>query len=115
MEDLGPLLSGTLFPRLTFLGLCDSHLADPIAAALAASPLLRRLQTLDLSLGTLSDEGAQALLSSTHLAGLRRLDAHHHYCSGAMMARLKALPLDVDVSEPEDEKNYDGRYVAVGE
>ena len=49
VADLGPLLSGALFPRLTSLALRDSELADPIAAALAASPPLRRLQTLDLS------------------------------------------------------------------
>ena len=138
--DLMPLLQGGLFPNLQALGLRDSEIADELAAALANAPILHRIRVLDLSLGTLSDTGAEALLSSPYLprtdksdlppslplAGkvtvipsrLEKLDVHHHYLSEEMMRRLEALPIRVDVSERQEEDEYRGeryRYVAVGE
>src|SRR6185369_11447365 len=62
--DLAPILTAKVFPKLQYLGLRDSELSDAIAAAVAHSPLLERLRVLDLSLGTLSDDGAAALLAS---------------------------------------------------
>jgi hypothetical protein len=70
-EDLAPVLSGTAFPRLKYLGLRDCEWADALAAALADAPVLRRVETLDLSLGTLGDAGAVALLSGGNLSGLK--------------------------------------------
>ena len=58
LSDLEPVLSGKRFPKLKYLGLRDSEFQDEIAAAIARAPILARLETLDLSLGTLSDEGA---------------------------------------------------------
>lgn len=114
MSDITPVLRPGLFPRLRYLGLRDSEMADEIAAALASSELLATLTVLDLSLGTLSDEGAQALIASPHLRSLARLDLHHHYLSDAMMARLRALPITVDVSDRQELEDGD-RYVAVAE
>jgi hypothetical protein len=73
---------------------------------------------LDLSLGTLSDAGAAALLSNPAIARLKKLDLHHHYCAPKMVAKLKALPIEVDVSDPQEPDVWDGeehRFVAVGE
>jgi hypothetical protein len=44
------------------------------AAALAASPHLARLRTLDLQGNQIGDAGAAALASSPHLAGLDELN-----------------------------------------
>ena len=71
-REVGPehferILSGELFPRLRHLGLRNAENADAIAAAVAKSPLLKRIRVLDLSLGTLGDEGARALLASPTL------------------------------------------------
>lgn len=118
VTDLQPLLSGEQFLRLEHLGLRDSEFSDEIAAALARSPLLDRLRVLDLSLGTLSDAGAQALLDCPAVRRLRKLDLHHHYCSEAMVARLEALPVEVNASDPQEPDEDDGdsyRYVAVSE
>jgi hypothetical protein len=68
-KDFAKILSGDLFPRLRHLGLRDAENADDIAAAVAKSALIKRIKSLDLSLGTLGDEGAQALLDSPTLAG----------------------------------------------
>ena len=118
VDDLAPLLAGTLFPKLRYLGLCDSELADEIAIALEDAPILERIKVLDLSLGTLSDTGAAALLANPAVARLEKLDVHHHYLSEEMAAKLQALPITVDVSDPQEADVYDGeehRYVAVSE
>jgi hypothetical protein len=121
VDDLQPLLTGDLFPRLHTLGLRDSEITDEIARAIAQLPLLHQLEVLDLSLGTLSDEGAGALLASEAVRGLRRLDLHHHFCSDEMVERLNALArhgVEVDASEPQQPEVWDGaahRFVAVSE
>ena len=85
-----------------------------MAAALAEAPVLRRLKTLDLSLGTLSDEGARALLAGQLLGHLAYLDLHHHYLSEAMVREIEATRMLVDLSDRQEPDNGD-RYVAIGE
>ena len=63
IDDVLPLLADDRFPRLKYLGLRDSEIADGVAQAVAKSPLLEKLDVLDLSLGTLGDEGAAARCS----------------------------------------------------
>ena len=118
LDDLMPILSGKLFPKLTYLGLRDSEMADEIAQAVARAPIIERLRVLDLSMGTLGDEGAAALLESPSVAKLEMLDLHHHFCSEKTIKRLEGLGIKVDASEPQTPDSYDGesyRYVAVSE
>ncbi len=68
------LFSGDIFPKLTQLGLKDSDKTEELVYELANSPLLDRLETLDLSKGTLTDEGMGILLNSQHLGNLRELN-----------------------------------------
>ncbi|SDJ55956.1 STM4015 family protein [Nonomuraea jiangxiensis] len=116
--DCAAILSGERLPRLRYLGLQDSEIADEIAAAVAAAPVVARLETLSLAYGTLGNDGAEALLSGQPLTHLRTLDLEHHYLDEAMAARVTAaLPgVEVDLSDPqgEDEEN-ESRYVAVSE
>lgn len=115
-DDLAPILAGDRLPALRHLGLRNAELADRVAAAVAAAPVVKRLEVLDLSMGVLSDAGAQALLDGQPLTHLRRLVLAHHYLSEAMAARLvETLPgVAVDVSDRQEEED-DYRYVAVGE
>ncbi len=119
LETLKPLLEVGRFPKLRYLGLRDSEIADEIAIEIANAPILNQLETLDLSLGTMSDKGAQALLNSDGINTLAKLDLHHHYLSTDMMEKLEALDIEVDVSEQEEEDEDDDgetyRYVAVSE
>jgi hypothetical protein len=118
LNDVRPLLDGALFPRLTYLGLRNCEYVDAIAQNLGMAPFLARLRVLDLSLGTLSDAGGEALLQAVSLRHLERLDLHYHYLSAAMMARLQALGSFIDVSEPQEADEEDDevhRYVAVSE
>ena len=116
--DLKPLLNGDLFPNLKYLGLRNSEMQDEIAQALHGAPVLKKIRVLDLSLGTLTDKGAQHLLDDATISRLEKLDLHHHFCSDEMVEKLKALPCEVDVSEQEKADVYKDevyRYVAHGE
>lgn len=118
IDDLQPLFTGSLFPKLTYLGLRNSEFSDKIAAAIASSPLLGRIEVLDLSLGTLGDEGARALAAAPQLSHLKKLDIHHHYVSkeGLQLLKDRGIPLDASEQEKPDEWNGEShRYVAVGE
>ncbi|MFD6276682.1 STM4015 family protein [Streptomyces sp. NPDC060209] len=125
VEDLAPLLAGVGKPALRHLGLQNSPIQDELAAALASAPVVRRLSSLSLSMGTLGDEGAEALLEGQSLAHLRELDLSHHFLSRDMMLRIwtelesQGVRVnltgreDEDDDDDEDEENY--RYIAVAE
>ncbi|MGW4893683.1 STM4015 family protein [Kitasatospora sp. NPDC004240] len=116
IDDLAPFLAGTALPALRHLGLQNSEYQDEIAAAVAQAPVVARLESLDLSMGVLTDEGATALLEGQPLTHLRSLDLHHHFLSKGLQQRLRdALTgVELDLSrggEPDGRR----RYVAVAE
>lgn len=93
---------------LRYLGLRNADNADEIARAVSDAPVLNDVDVLDLSLGTLTDEGAEALLASSKIRQLQRLDLHHHYLSDAMTDRISGIGIDVDVSERKEAEVYSG-------
>ncbi|WP_405609106.1 STM4015 family protein [Streptomyces sp. NBC_01508] len=119
VADLEPFLTGARLPALKSLALRNSEIQDHIAAALAGAPVVARLETLDLSMGTLGDEGAEALLGGQPLTHLKKLDLHHHYLSEPMRERIRATlepaGVIVDLSECESARGDDWRYTAVAE
>ncbi|HEX8613967.1 MAG TPA: STM4015 family protein [Telluria sp.] len=104
-------------PTLAYLGLRDAEIADELAVWLAGDELVGCLTTLDLSLGTLGDIGAEALFNSPYVAKLQTLKLEHHYISEEWQEKLKTLPITVDLSDPQEieDDDEDERYVAVGE
>ncbi|MGW5334413.1 STM4015 family protein [Streptomyces bauhiniae] len=124
VSDLEPILAGTRLPALCHLGLRNSEIQDEIAAAVASAPVVARLETLDLSMGTLGDEGAAALLAGQSLTHLAFLDLHHHYITEPLQQRLRetlepaGVRLDLDEDNADSYENEDGtvqRFVAIGE
>jgi predicted DNA-binding WGR domain protein len=116
VADLQPILSGKLFPKLKYLGLRNCQRADELAGVVVNSPLLQRIETLDLSLGVLTDEGARALLMLPLNTTLKKLNLHYNYISADLIRQLKALPVTVDASKPSNmEEDDEWRFVAVGE
>ncbi|MGW7402958.1 STM4015 family protein [Streptomyces sp. NPDC054833] len=122
--DLEPILSGARLPRLRHLALRNSEMQDAVAAAVAAAPVVARLEVLDLSMGVLSDEGGAALLAGQPLTHLKRLDLHHHYLSEPLLERIRqtlelaGVDVDLDRDDADEDQDDDGtvwRYVAVGE
>jgi hypothetical protein len=103
-------------PKLRYLGLCDSEIANQVAEFIATAPVLQRLETLDLSLGVLTDEGALALLTSPYIRSLKKLDLHYHFCSEGMIKKLQELAKKgIAVDVPDKQRDRDWRFVAVGE
>ncbi|HEX4817251.1 MAG TPA: STM4015 family protein [Nonomuraea sp.] len=114
--DLSEIMSGARLPALRHLRLQNGQFQDDVAVALAAAPIVERLETISLSMGSLTDAGAEALISGQPLTHLRRLDLSHHYMTAAMMGRVReALPgVEVVLSEPLDAER-EWRFVAVSE
>lgn len=119
-DDLAELLSGVRLPALRHLGLMNSEIQDAVAAAVAGAPLTARLESLDLSMGTLGDEGAEALLAGQPLTHLKRLRINHHFISDPTSERirktLRPLGVTVDIDSPEQLRDWgSGRYAEVTE
>ncbi|WP_081898495.1 STM4015 family protein [Herbidospora cretacea] len=113
--DLAALLTGDRLPALRHLGLQNSERQDEIAAQVAAAPVVARLESLALSMGVLTDLGAEHLLDGGPLTHLRTLDLHHNFFGDAMIERLrKALP-GVDLDLDRAPHWQDGGYVSVTE
>jgi hypothetical protein len=89
VEDVGPILDGSGLPKLRHLGLQDSSFANDIAVAIASAAVVGRLESLDLSMGNMTDRGAQALFDGQSLAHLRSLNLRRNYLSEAMAGRLR--------------------------
>lgn len=115
LAELGPILAGQAFPSLEYLGLKNAEVQDDVAKAVADAPVLDRIRALDLGMGTLSDEGATALLASPRVAKLERLAFAHHYVSDDLVKQLEALGPKVDASDRQEADQGEYRYVAVSE
>ena len=66
---------------------------------------------LELSWGTLTDEGAEHLLKhADRLSHLKLLDLQHHYLTEKMQEKLqKTLPIEVDASYRNKPRTYSDR------
>ncbi|MFE6030168.1 STM4015 family protein [Streptomyces niveus] len=123
VEQLAPLFAGEGKPALRHLGLQNSFIQDELAAALASAPVVPQLTSLSLSMGTLSDEGVEALLQGQPLTHLRELDLAFHFISHEMMLRIwtalepEGVRVDLTMKHhPEpDDWDEDGRYIAASE
>ncbi|MBL1078637.1 STM4015 family protein [Nocardia sp. 2] len=119
VDDLELVFTGVRLPRLRHLALCNSEIQDEIAVAVASAPVVARLTTLGLAMGTLGDEGAEALLAGQPLTHLERLDLHHNFLSATMRERLLAalepagVTVDADKRDAEEDNGW--RYTAVAE
>lgn len=113
---LRPLLSGDNHPSLKHLGLQNAEFTDALVPMLVNSPLVARLEALDLSMGTLTDAGAQRLIDDkAAFSHLKALNLDDNFLSDGMVAQLKAAFGD-KVSAKMQKEDYDGyRYVSVGE
>lgn len=109
IEDIANMLMNSDFPNLKTLGIKDSEIQDDVAKVVTKSKYMSQIEILDLSLGTLTDEGGQVLLDTLpDYENIKEVNLEYHYMSEDMMAKLKALSADVDVSEKQEDDEYDG-------
>ncbi len=105
---LEPLLAATDVPKLRSLALSNCAWMPEVVDALATSPLLMQLETLDLSYGFMDDDGAQSLFeSSDRFAHLRTLDLRCNQLSDKALQRLRDL-LDIDTLRADPQNDLEG-------
>ena len=116
-EDVAALLVPDRFPKLRRLAVKNSPIQDEVAGLIAASPILRQIEHLDVGMGALTDEGAEALLKGD-LSNLKSLRLDHHFVGEAMVDRLRAAVPVVSAEGRQEEDEWNGqvhRYIAVSE
>ncbi|BAY74525.1 GUN4 domain protein [Nostoc linckia NIES-25] len=112
IDDLMPIISG-VFPKLKYLGLRNSEYSDDIAFAIVDSPILENLVELDFSMGTLGDEGAEALLNCPAIQQLDTLNVSDNCLTHTMLKRLKQV--DIEIISDGQQKGTQYRYCTVAE
>jgi hypothetical protein len=122
VADLAGILNGERLPSLKHLGLMNSEIQDEIAAAVAAAPVTAQLDVLDLSMGVLTDAGAEALLAGQPLTHLKKFDLHFHFVEQEMADRVRAVfagsGVELIMPDGEEPDIYDDqvdRFTEVGE
>ena len=119
LDAIKPLLDGKGLPALRHLALKNCEFTDDIARVIGKSKILPQLETLDLSTGTLSDAGVDALVTNkAAFAKLRRLNVSESFISDAGRRRLKGLCRGLEAGDQRRADEYNGevhRYATVGE
>ncbi len=120
VKDVRPLLDRSDLKHLTYLGLKNSEFANDIARALPGAKVLKTLKTLDLSLGTMTDEGAKALAAAKDsLAHLECLDLTRNYLTKDGIKLVKSICPKVITDKQEKPSDWGGGelhyYVQISE
>lgn len=95
------------FPKLKYLGIrnwkYDLPFLNNVPFGIVDSSIIENLVELDLSMGSLNDEGAAALLNCPSIKNLDTLDVSDNYLSDEMVERLKQLDIEViaDRQDPD--------------
>lgn len=119
IEDIAPLLKNSTFPKLKYMGIRNCDYAGDVVKAAIDSPVVAQLETFDLSMGTLSDDDIDVLLSNaSKFAGLKLLNLDDNMMTADAAKKLAELPCEVTFANQREGWVYDGqvqRYPAVGE
>jgi predicted DNA-binding WGR domain protein len=108
------ILAGKGLPKLTHLGLCNNEFTDELVKMIVKSPILPRLKSLDLSKGTLGDEGLATLIAARDkLAHLEKLDLSENFIADTAAAKaIKGPKIAIGEQKSVDEEE---RYASAGE
>lgn len=108
IDTIKTFLTTLCLPNLTYLGLKNSEIADEIASCLGNHAIIEQLDVLDLSLGTLTDKGGQALFNSGKIRSLKKLILRFHYMSDNMCKKLESMEVQCDCADGQQAEEYDG-------
>ncbi|MEH2184404.1 STM4015 family protein [Nostoc sp.] len=118
VEDIHSILFEDKFPNLTYLGLRNSQFTDEIVNAIVSSPIMNCINVLDLSMGTLSDAGAEELLNCQAINYLDILNVSESFLSQEIIEKLSSLDVHVlanQQKEENDDSYIHSRYCSVAE
>jgi len=118
-DELMPILNGT-YPILRYLGLKNYHEQNDLAKKLKGASILKTIDTLDISMGVLHDEGAEALFNNEDLLNLKHINCRSHFFSAAWQEKLKVKfsGQNINLEDGRDAYDYDDEayyYVEIGE
>ena len=88
VKHLANLFAATAFPRLRYLGLGNATITDDICRAIVGTKIAAQLEVLDLTKGTMGDEGAGALAAGK-FPKLHTLKVSENYLTRRGLAALK--------------------------
>lgn len=122
-DRLLPILEARGLPNVRHLGLVNSEIVDSLISALASSPILRQLRTLDLSKGTMGSVATARLVEhAPRYAHLTAIDLTENCLTDEECQRLRAALPQVaienqrgDREDGDEDHDEDDRFVAVGE
>lgn len=109
-QTIEKLLTQSDFPKLRYLGITDSEIQDDVAELVLQSKYIGQIETLDLSMGCITDKGGAMLLEKLPgYPNIKYLDLEYHFLSDAMMKKLSKLEgIKVDVDDQQEAEEYDG-------
>jgi uncharacterized protein (TIGR02996 family) len=115
-DALAPILSGKGLGALRHLALANCEFVAGNIDALAKAKLLPQLKTLDLSMGRMGDEDAEAILRHADaFKHLEQLVVSDNYFTRRGLYLLRKAVRDVVSNAQNEAATPDDRYVAVGE
>ena len=122
VDNLRPIFAGEGLSKLKILRLKNGEFANDLIEPLAKSKILKQLETVDLSMGTLFGPGIEALVKyADAFRHLKSLDLEDNFLTEEDKERLKHAKLD-NVTGLESQREADDwgddeehRYASVGE
>jgi uncharacterized protein (TIGR02996 family) len=120
LKGLTKLFAGAVFPTLRHLGLRNAEFENEIAIAMTSSKIARQLESLDLSMGTMTELGADALIAGAKsFPKLKALNLDKNFLSKeTIRAVKKAFPFVTTDRQKEPDNSVEGEthyYVSVAE
>ncbi len=122
LADVMPVWDGKLFPRLRHLGLCNTELVLDFIRLLPEGKIAKQLVSLDLSKGTLGDDGIPELCEvAAKFPVLEALCIDDSWVTPAGIKALKKAYPRVKISAKDQQELVDpedygsDRYVSVSE
>lgn len=122
ISNLEAFMKRENFPKLKYLGLKNSDIQDEICEKILDSDIIKDLEVLDLSFGTLSDKGAELIIENTDkLSQLKKLDLTYNYISDKLVKEVTKsfsnlrTQLLIDRHEAEIDEEDDWRYPYITE
>ncbi|RKH56997.1 WGR domain-containing protein [Corallococcus aberystwythensis] len=116
VNDLQPLLDGEGVPELRELRLRNAEFTDALCEVLPRAKVLAQLDELDLSMGTMTDAGAQLLATNAKaFQHLKLLDVSENFLTKEGQKRVATAAPSVVSGNQREPYDEESRYAAVGE
>ncbi|MCI5058715.1 MAG: STM4015 family protein [Flavobacteriales bacterium] len=115
-KHLSDILKKT-YPNLKYLGLKNYHLMDALAEQVGDASIIKNIEVLDLSMGAMTDKGAEALMKHDALLELKHLNCRHHFVSKDWQSKLKTKfsAQNINLADEQDSEGGEWYFVEIGE